>query len=64
MTERIGDAIAVLNAAVQLAQWLPWIQLAGATVVAGGLGWGARMLREKQLRKAADEWAGLTSALD
>jgi hypothetical protein len=59
MSERIGDAIAILHAAVQLAEWLPWIELAGVTVVAASLGWGARMLREKQLRRVADEWAGL-----
>lgn len=59
MTESISDAIAILHAAVQLAQWLPWIALVGAAAVAGSFGWGARMLREKQLRRAADEWAGL-----
>lgn len=52
MTEDIRNAITILHAAAQLAEWLPWMALAGAAVVAASLGWGACMLREKQLRRA------------
>lgn len=55
LVRQATDTIEIIHAATRLAQWLPWTQLAGAALVAGGLGWCARMLREKQLRRAAGE---------
>jgi len=52
MTEEID---ALCHAAAQLAHWLPWMQLATAALVAGTFGWGARMLRERRLRRADGE---------
>jgi hypothetical protein len=55
MTEEIADATRILHAAAQLAQWLPWAELASVAFVAGALGWGARMLREERLARVASE---------
>jgi hypothetical protein len=55
MTEQIADATRILHTAAQLAHWLPWAELASVAFVAGALGWGARILREKHLARVASE---------
>lgn len=55
LVRQVADTIEIIHTATLLAQWMPWAQLASAALVAGSLGWCARMLREKQLRRAAGE---------